>query len=195
MKFARVPTCSTCEFLKYTRRGGFAPPVYLDCLVGFLLRILMQVTISGMTITRGESNSDPQFHVMVSSIQAVRHGVLERWHWKELKVVPKMIIFILTCLVVFEMTHVLNFPMGRFFTKLIPTFFFSGFNHYRPPTSCRFLACLILNSGPLEIHKAPKMVMTWKCQGRDELYGEVFRVRWLLFPASRPLNTGQFRVV
>ena len=33
-----------------------------------------EVTISGMTITRGESNSDPQFHVMVSSIQAVRLG-------------------------------------------------------------------------------------------------------------------------
>ena len=33
------------------------------------------MTISGMTITRGESNADPQFHVMVSSIQAVRYGV------------------------------------------------------------------------------------------------------------------------
>ena len=91
-----------------------------------------QVTISGMTITRGESNSDPQFHVMVSSIQAVRQG--ESLHQKPAK------------LVVFEMTQDLEFSHEHtFFTKLIPTFFYflSGFNHYRPPISCPFLACLI----------------------------------------------------
>ena len=69
-----------------------------------------QVTISGMTITRGESNSDPQFHVMVSSIQAVRQG--ESLHQKPAK------------LVVFEMTQDLEFSHEHtYFTKLIPTFF------------------------------------------------------------------------
>ena len=123
-----------------------------------------QVTISGMTITRGESNSDPQFHVMVSSIQAVRRG--ESLHPKTCEV---------GCFWTWQYVWKI-FPWTYFFTKLIPTFFcfffLSGFNHYRPPITCPFPACSILNSGPLEIHEAPKTVMTWKCQGWDELYGE-----------------------
>ena len=38
--------------------------------------VAAQITVSGMTITRGESEADPQFHVMTSSIQATRRPVL-----------------------------------------------------------------------------------------------------------------------
>ena len=54
-------------YLVYHEFVGEQKAPYPQCLA-------KKVTVGGMSITRGESNEDPQFHVMTSSIQATRRG-------------------------------------------------------------------------------------------------------------------------